>query len=258
MTTRDDLRRRGDALRAKLGTEVSEDATAPGYQRMVSEALYGGIWSRPGLPLADRYICVLSALALKQNLPQVRRHVAGALKAGLKPRAILEIFVQCGLYGGFPTAENAMTEAHVVFAAQGLKVPVETDGDESLEELADMGAAKMAELHGARGAEGYARPDNAVTGQLYALAIQFGYGWLWHRPGLDRRQRMICAIAAFTALGLEGQLRKFGQSALTVGLSKQEVIEAIVQTAPYGGFPRSLNALALLSDVLGAQPTSGA
>lgn len=250
MTTRDELRAAGDALRARLGTRAGDEATAPGYQRMVSEALYGGIWSRPGLPLADRYICVLAALCLKQNLPQVRRHVAGALEAGLAPRAILEIFVQCGLYGGFPTAENAMTEAHAVFAERGLAVPAEAEGRESLGDFVEMGTEKMAELHGDRGGEGYARPDNPVTGQLYALAIQYGYGWLWHRAGLDRRQRMICAVAAFTALGLEGQLRKFGQSALNVGLSKQEVIEVIIQTAPYGGFPRSLNALALLGDVL--------
>jgi hypothetical protein len=45
------------------------------------------------------------------------------------------------------------------------------------------------------------------------------------------------------------QVKKFGQSALSVGLSRQEVIEAVIQTAPYGGFPRALNALAALSDV---------
>jgi 4-carboxymuconolactone decarboxylase len=60
---------------------------------------------------------------------------------------------------------------------------------------------------------------------------------------------MLCALAAFTAMGLEGQLRKFAKSALNVGLGREEVIEAVIQTAPYGGFPRALNALTVLSEV---------
>jgi alkylhydroperoxidase/carboxymuconolactone decarboxylase family protein YurZ len=40
-----------------------------------------------------------------------------------------------------------------------------------------------------------------------------------------------------------------GQAALSVGLSRQEVLEAVIQTAPYGGFPRALIALGALSDV---------
>ena len=82
------------------------------------------------------------------------------------------------------------------------------------------------------------------------MAIRYGYGELWSRPGLDHRQRMLCALAAFTAMGLDSQLRKFSRSALNVGLSREEVIEAVIQTAPYSGFPRALNGLAILSEVL--------
>jgi 4-carboxymuconolactone decarboxylase len=60
---------------------------------------------------------------------------------------------------------------------------------------------------------------------------------------------MLCALAAFTAMGLDAQLRKFAQSARNVGLSREQVIEAVVQTAPYSGFPRALNGLAILSEV---------
>jgi 4-carboxymuconolactone decarboxylase len=108
----------------------------------------------------------------------------------------------------------------------------------------------MAKLHGGRAQEGYAAPGNAVTGELYGAAVRYGYGELWSRPGLDHRQRMLCALAAFTAMGLESQLRKFSKSALNVGLKREEIIEAVIQTAPYGGFPRALNGLAIVSEVL--------
>ena len=90
----------------------------------------------------------------------------------------------------------------------------------------------------------------AVTGALYPLAIQYGYGEIWFRPGLDLRRRTLVTVAAFTALKLDGQIRKFGQSALNMGVSKTEVIEAIIQTAPLTGFAPALNALGSLSEAL--------
>ena len=90
----------------------------------------------------------------------------------------------------------------------------------------------------------------AITGALYASAVRYGYGELWFRPGLVHRQRMLVAIASFTVLGLDAQLRKFAQSAVNIGLPRNEIIEAVIQTAPYGGFPRALNGLTILSEVL--------
>jgi 4-carboxymuconolactone decarboxylase len=109
----------------------------------------------------------------------------------------------------------------------------------------------MGALHGDRARLGYAAPDNPFTGALYPTAIQYGYGEIWFRPGLDLRQRALVAVAAFTALKLDSQVKKFGESALNMGLSRTEVIEAVIQTAPLSGFAPALNALGQLSDVLG-------
>ena len=102
------------------------------------------------------------------------------------------------------------------------------------------GTELMGALHGDRARLGYAAPDNPITGALYPTAIQYGYGEIWFRPGLERRQRALVAVAAFTALRLPEQVAKFGQSALNIGLSETEVVEAIIQTAPATGFPPAL------------------
>ena len=81
-------------------------------------------------------------------------------------------------------------------------------GDDSNEVLDARGRELMATLHGERGQEGYAAPGNTITGELYPAAIRYGYGELWFRPGLTHRQRMLCALASFTVLGLERQLRE--------------------------------------------------
>lgn len=246
---RESQRQRGKVVRAALGHAGAPEA-APGFDDFMAEVVYAGVWDRPGLSKADRALCSLAALSVLQRLDPLESLTATALDLGLTPRNILEVFVQVGLYAGFVTTETSAATARRVFAVRRLTVPAEPPRTDTHVRLDELGREVMAKLHGERANQGYAAPGNNVTGELYPTAIRYGYGELWSRPGLDHRQRMLCAVAAFCAMGLESQLRKFGKSALNVGLSKQEIVEAVIQTGPYGGFPRALNGLAILSEVL--------
>lgn len=249
MSTRTSLREQGEAMRQRL---FGDDDGAPAVLRTLNaEASYGAIWSRPGLALVDRMVCALAALGAVQRLPKLRQHVGAALGLGLAARSIVEILIQIGIYAGFTASEEAVEAAGTVFATRGLAMPEETARDETLEALTARGRQLMEQLHGDRATQGYATPGNTVTGALYPLAVQYGYGEIWFRPGLDLRQRALVAVAAFTALKLDSQVKKFGQSALNIGLSRTEVIEAVIQTAPISGFAPALNALGGLSEVLG-------
>ena len=253
MTTREELRRDAGEMRARLfGAEPPPDVEpASGVAELVDEVTFGAVWGRPGLALSDRMIATLAALCAVQRLNHLYRYVGAALDLDLGAAEIVEVLVQCGIYAGFTASEEAVGVAGQVFAERGIGLPQEETAPASLDELTKNGRALLEQLHGSRGYEGYAAaPDNWVTGALYPLAIQYGYGEIWHRAGLDRRQRALCAVAAFTALRLEGQVKKFGQSALNAGLGSGEIIEAVIQTAPYSGFAPALNALAALSDVL--------
>lgn len=236
-------RKQGKQIAAALGLDATR-SPVPGLDDLLAEAVYAGIWGRPQLAQAERAICTLAVLSALQRLPALKSMVATALRLSLTPRNIVEVFVQAGLYAGFVTTDASVAVAQEVFQAAGLSLALEAPSDDSTEALERKGREVMAQLHGARA------PGNSVTAALYPTAIRYGYGELWSRPGLNHRQRMLCALAAFTALGLEGQLRKFAKSAGNLGLTREEVIEAVIQTAPYGGFPRALNGLAVISDVL--------
>jgi 4-carboxymuconolactone decarboxylase len=242
--TRHDLRHQGEAM---LRTLFGSAAQPAGLANLLTEAAYGGIWSRPGLALPDRLVCASAALGAGPRLKALRRHIAAGLEHGLSAEAIREILVQASLYSGFSAAEETLELAGQIFAEHGIQFPADPPEDASLEELDRRGATLMATLHGARATQGYASPDNPVTGLLYPSAIRYGYGEIWSRPGLEHRQRALVAVAAFTALRLPEQVAKFGQSALNIGLTKTEVLEAIIQTAPLTGFPPALNALAAIS-----------
>jgi 4-carboxymuconolactone decarboxylase len=250
MTTREELRRDGVALRQRLFGPGALTHFVPNYADLRAELAFGAVWNRPGLALPDRMIAALAALCSVQRLNHLRRHVDAALDMGLAARSIVEIFIQCGIYCGLPASEEAMAVAEAIYTERGIALPPEPPRDDPIEVLDRRGRELLESFHGERGYSGYASPDNKVTQALYPVAIQYGYGEIWDRPGLDRRQRALVAVASFTALKLEGQVQKFGRSALNAGLSKTEIIETVIQTGPYSGLAPALNALAALSDAL--------
>ncbi len=74
--------------------------------------------------------------------------------------------------------------------------------------------------------------------------IEFPFGDIYAGPGLDLRSREIATIAALTALGnAEPQLKVHIAAGLNVGLTQEEITEAIMQMAVYAGFPAALNGL---------------
>ncbi len=241
------LREAGAHVAGRL--ELPVPSGAPGLEAFALEAGFGSLWADPALPSADRMVAVLSALAQKDRQAALRAHIPAALKAGLSAVEIREVFVQCGLYGGLPLAESALAAAAPLLEAAD-PLPEDTRDNAALE--AD-GRAMMRELHGERAETGYAAPGNAGSAGLYRIAILYGYGVIWNRPGLSHRRRMIVALASFAVLGLHDTLAKFAASACAMGLSRTEIAAAIGQTAPYTGFPPALNALGRLADVL-AEP----
>lgn len=83
--------------------------------------------------------------------------------------------------------------------------------------------------------------------------IEFPFGDIYARPGLDFRSREIATIAALTALGNAApQLKVHIAAGLNVGLTQEEITEVIMQMAVYAGFPAALNGLFAAKDVFAA------
>lgn len=84
--------------------------------------------------------------------------------------------------------------------------------------------------------------------------IEFPFGDIYSRPGLDLRSREIATIAALTALGNAApQLKVHIQAGINVGLSRDEIVEVLIQMAVYAGFPAALNGLFVAKEVFAAR-----
>ena len=80
--------------------------------------------------------------------------------------------------------------------------------------------------------------------------IEFPFGDIYSRPGLDLKTRELGVIAALTALGnASPQLKVHVHGALNVGCSRSQVTEMIMQMAVYAGFPAALNGLSAAKEV---------
>ena len=75
---------------------------------------------------------------------------------------------------------------------------------------------------------------------FFRYADEYVFGELWSRPGLELRDRSLIVIGALTALGIEYTLGLHIRGALTQGVTKDEIIETIMQVAPYGGHPKAI------------------
>lgn len=82
-----------------------------------------------------------------------------------------------------------------------------------------------------------------VSPELGHQVVAWAFGEIYDRPGLAPRDRQLVTLGALTALGgCEAQLDVHVHAALNVGLTPEEIVEALLHSAVYCGMPRALNA----------------
>ncbi len=111
------------------------------------------------------------------------------------------------------------------------------------------GLARLAEVDGEQGQRVIDALQD-VAPDLARYIIEFPFGDIYQRSGLDLRQRQIATIAGLTALGhAQPQLKVHIGAGLNVGLTPNEIVETIMQMAVYAGFPAALNAIFTAKEV---------
>ena len=89
-----------------------------------------------------------------------------------------------------------------------------------------------------------------IAPDLARYVIEFPFGDVFSRPGLDLKSREIATVAALTALGnAQPQLKVHVHAALNVGCTPEEIVEVVMQMAVYAGFPSALNGMTLVKQV---------
>lgn len=107
----------------------------------------------------------------------------------------------------------------------------------------ETGLARLTEIDGAAGEKVIAALAD-IAPDLGRYVIEYGFGDVYSRPGLDLKSRELATVAALTAIGhAQPQLAVHLHAALNVGCTREELIEVIIQMSLYAGFPAALNAM---------------
>lgn len=119
------------------------------------------------------------------------------------------------------------------------------------------GLAKLKEIDGEAG-ERVVESLAGIAPDFARYLVEFPFGDIYSRPGLDLKSREIAVVAALTALGNAApQLKVHVHGALNVGANRTEIIETIMQMAVYAGFPAALNGLAVAREVFEQRGEAG-
>lgn len=235
-----------------FGTAQSSLAdTDPDFAAMRDRLIHGEIADGGTLSDKQRELITLVVLAAGQTLDEVGAHGEAALRVGATPLEIKEALYQCAPYIGFPKTEAALRLVNRSLAKKGVPLPVESgrtvDEAGRFAEGLKVQKAIFGEAIDAMHRNIPAGQEAIVRDYLSA----FCFGDIYTRKGLDLKDRELLTFSIISALGgCESQVKSHVGGNVKVGNSKQNLVDALAQSLPYVGFPRTLNALACVNAVI--------
>lgn len=126
-----------------------------------------------------------------------------------------------------------------------------------IQERYERGWEKLKQVDGEAG-ERVIESLKDIAPDLGRYIIEFPFGDIYSRPGLDLKSRQIATVAALTSLGnAQPQLKVHIHGALNVGCTREEVVEVIIQMAVYAGFPAVLNGISIAKEVFKERDEKG-
>ena len=173
-----------------------------------------------------------------------------ALWAALLSIAIKELLYQSVPYVGFGRAHNFFGVVIKVFEKKGIEMPLPARSNTDASNRYVEGRKLQDKYFGSEMIE-IMNKNTPVDQQHFNRFLEgFCFGDFYTRDGLDDQLRELITFVFIATLGgCENQLRGHTQGNLTVGNNKEKLISAITVIMPYIGFPRSLNALAIVNEI---------
>jgi len=114
----------------------------------------------------------------------------------------------------------------------------------------ERGERLLRKIDGDKVADNLLREYQDVAPDFARYLVEFAFGEIYARDG-DLRHKEIVAITSLATMGgCDRQLETHVHGALNVGLSEADIVEVVMTLIPYVGFPKTLNAMAVVKRVI--------
>lgn len=220
------------------------------FKDIMNNYIYGDVYFHGNLSLKTRQLILIVVNTTNHTLKALREHVIGALNVNVSPEEIKEAVYQCTPYIGLGKVEEALDVINDVFKTKGITLPLESMATVNQDTRFEKGFEVQSSAFGRANIQ--ANHDNAPEElkHIQNFLSEYCFGDFYTRKALDLKTReLITLIMLATLGGCENQLRAHAGANLTVGNDRNLLLEAITQCQPYIGFPRTLNAIAIINEV---------
>lgn len=221
----------------------------PELQEIMKKYIYGDVYHHGTLDLSTRELILIVVNTVNQTMTSLKQHVLSALKCQVEPEIIKEAIYQSVPYIGMGKVEESLHMVNLLFKENNISFPLKLMSTVHEDNRFDKGFDVQSEAFGREHiqANHNQAPQELKHIQNYLSAYCFGD--FYTRKGLNLKQRELLTFVMLATLGgCENQLRAHIQANLHVGNDKKVLIETITQCQPYIGFPRTLNAIALINE----------
>jgi 4-carboxymuconolactone decarboxylase len=205
------------------------------------------------LDARTRLMVQLAAMIASQALGEYRVMVGAALTAGVTPVEIKEIVYQAVPYAGMAKVVDFIHATNEVLTERGVTLPLPGQSTTTPETRAEKGLAVQQQIVGnERVAQLYAAaPADEQHIQRYLSANCFG-DYLT-RSGVGVPTRELLTFSMLVALGgCDAQVKGHVAANLNVGNDRARLIDVLTQLLPFIGYPRMLNGLRAIDEVIPA------
>ncbi len=197
-----------------------------------------------------RLMVILASTIASQALGEYKVMLSGALNVGVTPIEVKEIVYQAVPYVGMAKVYDFIHATNEILESRGIKLPLEGQSITSPETRFEKGLAVQKAIFGETIDKLYQdSPANQIHIQKYLSANCFGD--YVTRTGIDLKTRELLTFSMLLALGgCEPQLKGHIQGNLNLGNTKEVLLNVVTQLLPYVGYPRALNAIRCLNEVV--------
>jgi 4-carboxymuconolactone decarboxylase len=231
--------------------------TDPELIEIFDNFAFGEVLGHGNLDARTRLMVQLASMIASQALREYRIMLGAALTVGVTPVEIKEIVYQAVPYVGMAKVFDFIHATNEVLTARGVALPLPGQSTTTPETRAEKGLAVEKRIVGIDVVEKlYASsPAGQLHIQHYLSANCFGDHLT--RTGVDVPTRELLTFSMLVSLGgCEQQVKGHVAANLNVGNDRARLIDVLTQLLPYIGYPRTLNALRAVDEVVPAASTA--
>jgi 4-carboxymuconolactone decarboxylase len=202
------------------------------------------------LDTRTRLMVILATMIASQALAEYKVMLGGALNVGVTPVEVKEIVYHAVAYVGMAKVYDFLLATNEILQGRGIALPVAGQSTTSPETRFEKGFAVQKTIVGEAIDKMYQDvPANQLHIQKYLSANCFGD--YVSRAGIPLQTRELLTFSMLMSLGgCEPQLKGHIQANLRVGNDKATLLSVVTQLLPYVGYPRTLNAIRCLNEVV--------